>query len=581
MKKLLIVVFSLLFCVNTAGAKMLYEYGSFYERAGLAVKNGIVNNINDYEGSYEQNIRLLSALEEKEKLGSSPFQPSGISVNIREDLVAGASRTATTLNIDSMITLDGHRLTFSDFNSTIAYAKLDQGSDNEEIISFTGITDNTTYYTLTGCNWGYDFYRNATSTANYKRHYAGSPIIITNDWHFVDTNYVSLNSAQTISGVKTFSASPIVPTPTAAQTTAAASVEYVGSVANQGAATSSESLGGISELATQTEMASSTDLGANRPLVMQAKYATSTPSTGTGNYAVITESDKKINQSFLDLTEEWAITGTSTLSKANITNLYINDTKVTSSADELNKLDGTSANVTHTNLNTLTAGTSSSATALHYHGSYDTLMRSIANRFATIVFQDTVNFTDNVTGGGVTQSAFYTKIQTTSMGDDAITTLELGRDSAGGDYPFVALAKDANLAFVAEFQKAANQDSFMGFHTTDLAAIPADATDVAVHTGFYVQDGTLYASNANGSTQTKTEITGVTLTNANGYEMVYDAGNSVKFYINGTLRATHTTNLPPTTADAVYLVFGTTLVVDNTDSNIYLYNGFVLRVDPK
>jgi len=46
---------------------------------------------------------------------------------------------------------------------------------------------------------------------------------------------------------------------------------------------------------------------------------------------------------------------------------YISD--VTSTAAELNKLDGASANVTATNLNTLTAGSASNADALHTHSS--------------------------------------------------------------------------------------------------------------------------------------------------------------------------------------------------------------------
>lgn len=45
---------------------------------------------------------------------------------------------------------------------------------------------------------------------------------------------------------------------------------------------------------------------------------------------------------------------------------------ITSTADELNKLDGASANVTATNLNTLTGGPSTDASALHKHSSQTT-----------------------------------------------------------------------------------------------------------------------------------------------------------------------------------------------------------------
>lgn len=56
--------------------------------------------------------------------------------------------------------------------------------------------------------------------------------------------------------------------------------------------------------------------------------------------------------------------------------------------------------------------------------------------------------------------------------------------------------------------------------------------------------GTLYAQNANG-TATSTNITsGITMTNWNLYEIVFTPGVDIKFYINGALKATHTTNLP-------------------------------------
>lgn len=139
----------------------------------------------------------------------STFRPSGISIKIREDLVEGSSRTQTTLVCDPIITLDGHRVAMSDIGD-ICFAKLDQGTSNEEIMSFTGITDNTTTYTLTGCVWGYNFY-NTTSgvSANMKRHVSGSGFVITNDDHFLFTQFVNSDANQTIAGTKTFSSVPV------------------------------------------------------------------------------------------------------------------------------------------------------------------------------------------------------------------------------------------------------------------------------------------------------------------------------------------------------------------------------------
>jgi hypothetical protein len=55
----------------------------------------------------------------------------------------------------------------------------------------------------------------------------------------------------------------------------------------------------------------------------------------------------------------------------------------------------------------------------------------------------------------------------------------------------------------------------------------------------------LYACNANGSANTNTDISsGVTLTIPHVYTIVMTSGTDIKFYVDGTLKATHTTNLP-------------------------------------
>lgn len=65
------------------------------------------------------------------------------------------------------------------------------------------------------------------------------------------------------------------------------------------------------------------------------------------------------------------------------------------------------------------------------------------------------------------------------------------------------------------------------------------------HIGFILDTATLYASNANGTTQTKTDISsGVTVTNPLVYRAVMSGSTNCKFYVNKTLKATHTTNLP-------------------------------------
>ena len=72
-------------------------------------------------------------------------------------------------------------------------------------------------------------------------------------------------------------------------------------------------------------------------------------------------------------------------------------------------------------------------------------------------------------------------------------------------------------------------------------------TDVSNSVRFINNGGVLYAHNANGTTATSTNVTGaLTLANFNTYEIVFTPGTSATFYVNGTLVATHTTNLPTT-----------------------------------
>ncbi len=112
---------------------------------------------------------------------------------------------------------------------------------------------------------------------------------------------------------------------------------------------------------------------------------------------------------------------------------------------------------------------------------------------------------------------------------------------------------DYNFAVVAALTSNTNQDAFIGVNE-----LPpdTDATDIHRHFGFFFQDGIIYASNADGSIQTKTDVSsGITMTNLNTYYVIYDAGTNIKFYINDVLVATHTTNMPNGASDPQFYLF--------------------------
>ena len=99
---------------------------------------------------------------------------------------------------------------------------------------------------------------------------------------------------------------------------------------------------------------------------------------------------------------------------------------------------------------------------------------------------------------------------------------------------------DASFITVCTLVDVAEFDAFVGLHG---AATTVPTT--AKHIGFYFDNGTIYASNANDTTQTTTNVSaGITVTNLNSYRFEWNNGTNIKFYINDTLVATHTTNLP-------------------------------------
>ena len=67
-----------------------------------------------------------------------------------------------------------------------------------------------------------------------------------------------------------------------------------------------------------------------------------------------------------------------------------------------------------------------------------------------------------------------------------------------------------------------------------------------------VDDGTLYASVADGTTQNRSAaITGVTITDLNIYEIVLTGTTSAEFLVNGVSKATLNANMP--TANSIEL----------------------------
>lgn len=293
---------------------------SVQERIPLAIECGIAQ----YVGSKEQNNTLLECIKKGDKEIEKILIPQII--NEEGDAILGAgytpvtgyqSRTtqyissaATTIPVVSTLDKAGNQIDLSSISpsSTVkVYMNLAPGTSKEEPIMCTGLTAAS----WTGCTRGLSFQGSSESSSSTlaQNHNAGTPIIITNIGQSFN-QFVSVEGAQNIYGVKTFYLYPEVPSTLGFPTTTYQLVtkQYVDTVGLQGAPTSTESTGGISELATQIEMASTTDLGATRPLVLQAKYATSTCQVA-GLYIPVTQNNGKLSNVCLDLTQNYTWTG--------------------------------------------------------------------------------------------------------------------------------------------------------------------------------------------------------------------------------------------------------------------------------
>lgn len=186
-------------------------------------------------------------------------------------------------------------------------------------------------------------------------------------------------------------------------------------------------------------------------------------------------------------------------------------------------------------------------------------------------------FTEATSNGNLTRNWIVTYFDVGSAIAVGVATLRSPNFGTGNfDLGF---SFSMQLVYVANFPDSTNQNAFCGVETGALSStdIPNDATSVVDHFGFFVDDADLYASNADGATQTRTLLTGVTLSAKNVYYIDFTSGSSVKFYVNDVLKATHTTNLPNNTA-TVRAYFGIESTVVNEIKDMGLFNNYFVNV---
>lgn len=469
----------------------------------------------------------------------------------RTRLSSSMTSTQSTVPVSSMESFDGTTLTMALLGDKV-FLVLEPGSSREEIVKCEAISSTT----WTTCTRGLAFTGTAETSvaANRKAHNAGSIVVMSNV-HYVYEQLPDKDTTETFTGQKFFDIYPEI-TGTAVATTSRQLITFdqANNLTNQGAATSTETTSGISELATQKEMASSTDNGVNFPLVLQGRYASSTPSTENrlGLFVPVSENDGYLSQLWLDLTEAWSFTGNFKSASSTFTGNSLFTGNSTSTASAVFQSDvSITGNATSTgtfDFSNLCFGNSNCMTNIA--NSYSDAKNEMLNKGYTTVQPGFYDMTTAGTGGSVgihlNQAALTSGA---SSGNEIVVKDQLG---ASGAQDF-----DQDLYLIYKVKNAATtaQDIFIGYHDTDMTDPPDNCVDTTRHVAFCVIDNTLTATVADGTTQETATISGYTLTNYNTYEIVFVSGTSAQFWVNGTLEATLSTNDPTGPGGDIYLVF--------------------------
>jgi len=298
------------------------------EKAWFQITPQIYNVVSKDEnlGSADPRIINISVCRGDDCLLFQKDELLGYSVvsNYKTRLTSSMTSTQTTVPVASVSTFDGHTLTMADLGGKVFFT-IEPGTSKEEIVKCTSLSS----LSWGTCTRGLAFYGTTETSvaANRQAHNAGSIVVMSNV-HYVYEQLTDTDTAQTITApwtvnaVWSFGYHPELSTGIYATTSSQfLTLGQAQALVNQGAATSTELVGGIVRLGTPTDNASSTWYGIYDPTVLQTRYASSTPSTlRTKGIVPVTEDDGYLSQGWLNLTEDWSFSGGNTFSGENTFN---------------------------------------------------------------------------------------------------------------------------------------------------------------------------------------------------------------------------------------------------------------------
>lgn len=215
-------------------------------------------------------------------------------------LAASITAASTSFQLNNILGWDGVALTSADLGTKAYGAFMNPSRTLLEFFEYDPTTIASASITMTLRGLKFDGNLSTEVSGNKLDWIKDQTIVLLGtDVSQILKQFVDLLANQTVGGVKTFSLSPLVPTPTSSELTAAASVEYVNSVAVAGAPNASTVVKGIVEEATAGELIAGTGAGATgaRLFVNPTLYATSGVSK-----ALLSKTDGKIDDSLIALT---------------------------------------------------------------------------------------------------------------------------------------------------------------------------------------------------------------------------------------------------------------------------------------
>lgn len=264
----------------------------------------------------DNKISELELIQESTQLGA--FRPSAYTGKLLTRLAEAGSET--TFDTTPNTAKDDSTLTTAKLGDFIVFT-INPGAANEEKISVSAVSTSTGKATWTIINRGLSFTENAAVTANKKAHAIGEVVIISNDDHYMQQQFIEKGAAQHVTGVLTFDAGSMpkassTPTYTSGNVLRLVTYQQLASTTIAGSVVATESVGGIGIFATQGELilgtATSVYSGTTYNMFPQNRYFSATP--GSTSTVPVTETDGDLNAGWIGQDQDYDWSGTSTLS---------------------------------------------------------------------------------------------------------------------------------------------------------------------------------------------------------------------------------------------------------------------------